>query len=98
MFSWQTVLASSKQYTGSPRRSIEVESADGRQRPHVSPALLAASPWRIDGPADGEAVIFANSLGTELRIWDGVVRSLKGVRVIRYDMRGHGLTVPTAPP
>ena len=53
---------------------------------------------QIDGPADGEAVIFANSLGTELRIWDEVVRLLTGVRVIRYDMRGHGLTAPTAPP
>jgi 3-oxoadipate enol-lactonase len=53
---------------------------------------------QIDGPVDGEAVIFANSLGTELRIWDEVVRSLNGVRVIRYDMRGHGLTPPTAPP
>ena len=53
---------------------------------------------QIDGPVDGEAVIFANSLGTELRIWDEVVRSLNGVRVIRYDMRGHGLTPPSAPP
>ena len=53
---------------------------------------------QIDGPADGAAVIFANSLGTDLRIWDEVVRSLTGVRVIRYDMRGHGLTAPTAPP
>lgn len=53
---------------------------------------------QMDGPADGEAVIFANSLGTDLRIWDEVVRSLTGVRVIRYDMRGHGLTAPSAPP
>ena len=60
----------------------------GSQRHHV----------QIDGPADGAAVIFANSLGTDLRIWDEVVRSLTGVRVIRYDMRGHGLTAPTAPP
>ena len=53
---------------------------------------------QIDGPADGEAVIFANSLGTDLRIWDAVIRSLAGLRVIRYDMRGHGLTPPSAPP
>jgi 3-oxoadipate enol-lactonase len=53
---------------------------------------------QIDGPVDGEAVIFANSLGTELRIWDEVIRPLTGLRVIRYDMRGHGLTPPAAPP
>jgi 3-oxoadipate enol-lactonase len=54
---------------------------------------------QIDGAADGEALIFANSLGTDLRIWDEVVGSLGGaLRVIRYDMRGHGLTSPAAPP
>jgi 3-oxoadipate enol-lactonase len=54
---------------------------------------------QIDGPADGDAVIFANSLGTDLRIWDEVVGSQTGgPRVIRYDMRGHGLTPAVPPP
>ncbi|RME14189.1 MAG: 3-oxoadipate enol-lactonase [Alphaproteobacteria bacterium] len=45
------------------------------------------------GPDDGPAVVFANALGTDLRIWDGVVAHLPpGLRVVRYDMRGHGLT------
>lgn len=46
-----------------------------------------------EGPADGPAVVFANSLGTDLRVWDMVVAALPaGLRVIRYDKRGHGLT------
>jgi 3-oxoadipate enol-lactonase len=53
---------------------------------------------RIDGPADAAVVVFANSLGTDLRIWDEVVGRLPGLRVIRYDMRGHGLTAPSEPP
>jgi 3-oxoadipate enol-lactonase len=54
---------------------------------------------RIDGPADAPVVLFANSLGTDLRIWDEVVARLRGsVRAIRYDMRGHGLTAAADPP
>ncbi|TPE49216.1 3-oxoadipate enol-lactonase [Amaricoccus solimangrovi] len=46
-----------------------------------------------EGAADGPAVVFANSLGTDLRVWDAVVPLLpRGLRVIRYDKRGHGLT------
>lgn len=45
------------------------------------------------GPQDGPAVVFANALGTDFRIWQGVVSHLpEGLRIIRYDMRGHGLT------
>lgn len=46
--------------------------------------------YRIDG--NGPAVVFANSLGTDLRLWDGVVPLLPGIRAIRYDKRGHGLS------
>jgi 3-oxoadipate enol-lactonase len=54
---------------------------------------------QIDGPAHGAAVIFANSLGSDLRIWDDVVKPLTGsLSVIRYDMRGHGLTPSPEPP
>ena len=54
---------------------------------------------QIDGPADGAVVVFANSLGADLRIWDEVVAPLTAsFRVIRYDMRGHGLTPAPAPP
>ena len=40
----------------------------------------------------GPAVLFANSLGTDLRLWDAVVPLLPGIRAIRFDKRGHGLS------
>ncbi|MEM8957816.1 MAG: 3-oxoadipate enol-lactonase [Pseudomonadota bacterium] len=49
--------------------------------------------WRVDGDADGLPVLFANSLGTDLRLWDEVVALLpRSLRLIRYDLRGHGLS------
>lgn len=48
---------------------------------------------RVDGPDAGPAVVFANSLGTDLRLWDMVLPLLpQGLRLIRYDKRGHGLS------
>ena len=53
--------------------------------------------YREDGAIDGPAVVFANSLGTDLRLWDPILPYMpNGLRLIRYDMRGHGLT--TCPP
>ncbi|WP_299849415.1 3-oxoadipate enol-lactonase [uncultured Roseovarius sp.] len=46
---------------------------------------------REDGDTSGAPLVFANSLGTDLRLWDKIVPRLpKGLRIIRYDMRGHG--------
>ncbi|MGR3571998.1 3-oxoadipate enol-lactonase [Brevirhabdus sp.] len=55
--------------------------------------------FRDEGDPDGAPVVFANSLGTDLRLWDQVVPLLPdGLRLIRYDKRGHGLSdVPPAP-
>jgi len=54
---------------------------------------------QVDGPSDRPAVIFANSLGTDLRIWGAVAAPMTdSLRVIRYDMRGHGLTPAPEPP
>ncbi|GGH59188.1 3-oxoadipate enol-lactonase [Frigidibacter albus] len=48
---------------------------------------------QVDGPVGAPAVIFANSLGTDLRLWDRVLPLLpQGLRYIRYDKRGHGLS------
>ncbi|WP_340109584.1 3-oxoadipate enol-lactonase [Pikeienuella sp. HZG-20] len=45
------------------------------------------------GARDGRAVLFSNSLGTDFRIWDDVAALLPaGLRLIRYDKRGHGLS------
>lgn len=55
--------------------------------------------YRIDGDPDGAPVVFANSLGTDLRLWDALLPLLpKGLKFIRYDKRGHGLSsLPPAP-
>ena len=55
--------------------------------------------YRVDGDPDGRPVVFANSLGTDLRLWDKVLPLLpQGLRTIRYDKRGHGLSsLPPAP-
>lgn len=46
-----------------------------------------------DGDPNGAPVVFANSLGTDLRLWDAIVPLLpEGLRIIRYDKRGHGLS------
>lgn len=43
--------------------------------------------------AAGPPIVFINSLGTDFRIWDGVVAQLGGQwGTLRYDKRGHGLS------
>lgn len=48
--------------------------------------------YRLEGPEDGPKLVFSNSLGTDLRIWDKVVARFPECRVLRYDKRGHGLS------
>lgn len=46
-----------------------------------------------EGPRSGRPIVFINSLGTDLRIWDEVAAPLaRQWRAIRYDKRGHGLS------
>lgn len=53
-------------------------------------------PWgvmhvRTDG--EGPLVLLANSLGTDLRVWDATLPLLPpGLRFARFDKRGHGLS------
>ena len=55
--------------------------------------------YQIDGDPQGKPVVFANSLGTDLRLWDRVLPLLPPQNCyIRYDKRGHGLSeCPPAP-
>ena len=55
--------------------------------------------YRDNGNPDGLPVVFANSLGTDLRLWDDMVAHLPAdLRLIRFDKRGHGLSsCPQAP-
>ena len=52
--------------------------------------------YRIDGDS-GPWLMFCNSLGTDLHMWDEQVSALSNrFRILRYDRRGHGQS--SAPP
>lgn len=55
--------------------------------------------WREHGARDGAPVVFAHPLGLDLRVWDALMPLLpQDLRLIRYDLRGHGSTTCPAPP
>lgn len=51
----------------------------------------------VEGPAQGPPVLMLHSIGTTLHVWDPQAAALvrKGHRVIRPDLRGHGLSTTT---
>ncbi|MEM1432093.1 MAG: 3-oxoadipate enol-lactonase [Pseudomonadota bacterium] len=52
-----------------------------------------------DGPRDGPVLVSLHALGTDLRVWDWMRPHLPPeLRVVRLDMRGHGLSACPAPP
>ena len=54
---------------------------------------------RDEGPRTGRVLMFANSLGTDLRVWDALLPLLPaGLRIVRFDKRGHGLSDATPAP
>ena len=49
--------------------------------------------YSLEGPAGAPVVLFSNSLGTSLSMWDEQAAALRAhFRVLRYDTRGHGLS------
>ena len=52
--------------------------------------------WRGEGPPDGPALLFSNSLGSDLDLWRPQIEAVRGYRVIRYDTRGHGRSQGTS--
>lgn len=70
-----------------------------------APPLMFARTGQIvthfvdEGPRDRPAITFVNSLGTDLRLWEPVAAQLRtDYRVVRYDLRGHGLSDCTPDP
>ena len=55
--------------------------------------------FRDENPGQDRTFVFLNALGTDLSIWDGVVADYAGAfRILRYDLRGQGLSdAPPAP-
>lgn len=49
--------------------------------------------YAVDGDPGGLPVVFANSLGTDFRLWDPLLPLLpEELRIVRFDKRGHGLS------
>ena len=54
---------------------------------------------RLDGPAQAPVLVFSNSLGTTLEMWDAQAQHFAQThRVLRYDTRGHGGSVVSQGP
>ena len=55
--------------------------------------------YRFDGPATGAVLVLTHALGINLTIWDPVIPMLPpGLRILRYDHRGHGGSDVPHPP
>ena len=55
--------------------------------------------YEFEGPREKPVVVFSNSLGTDLSMWDSQATVMaKRFHVLRYDTRGHGQTSVTAGP
>ena len=49
--------------------------------------------FRDERPDTADAIVLIHALGTNLTIWDQVVARLdRDLRILRYDLRGHGLS------
>ena len=60
---------------------------------HMIQLENAALHYRIQGDPSGKPIVFANSLGTDFRLWDSLFPLLpEGLKVVRFDKRGHGLS------
>ena len=49
--------------------------------------------YRLEGKPGAPVILFSNSLGTDLSLWDPQVSALRNeYGILRYDTRGHGLS------
>ncbi len=78
-----------------PRKEALDETPHGRVR-SVPSADGTALHVEVFGPEDGETVVLAHGWTEALRFWTFVIRGLedKGLRVVAYDLRGHGDSAP----
>ena len=61
--------------------------------PRIVVANGVALHVRDEGPVGAAALVFSNSLGTDLRVWEALLPILPAsLRRLRYDTRGHGLS------
>ncbi|WP_080059512.1 bifunctional 3-oxoadipate enol-lactonase/4-carboxymuconolactone decarboxylase PcaDC [Spirosoma aerolatum] len=55
--------------------------------------------YQLEGLEQGPVLLFSNSLGSDLTMWNDVVEPLRShFRILRYDTTGHGQTPPSQEP
>jgi len=55
--------------------------------------------YQVTGPEDGLPLVLSNALGCTMDMWDPLLPHLpEGLRVLRYDRRGHGRSGVPQPP
>lgn len=55
--------------------------------------------YRLDGTPGKAPLVFSNSLGTDLAMWDPQIEALRPhFAIVRYDTRGHGQSLVTPGP
>jgi len=51
----------------------------------------ASMSYTLEGPPEAPVLMFSNSLGTTMSLWESQARTLRShYRILRYDTRGHG--------
>lgn len=89
------------QYLGSARQMVErALAAHQRLRDGGSVTTTeCGTAYMLSGPADVPLLMFSNSLGTNLRMWEPQAAALENkFRILRYDTRGHGRSLNSPGP
>jgi pimeloyl-ACP methyl ester carboxylesterase len=78
-----------------PEKAALDDTPKGRAQ-SVSSADGTALHVEVFGPEDGETVVLAHGWTEAIEYWTYVIRGLrdKGLRVVAYDLRGHGDSAP----
>ena len=76
---------------------INTEASSGTQGPQRTRSVRLH--YQLDGPADAPVVVFSNSLGADISMWEPQMPAfMREFRVLRYDTRGHGKSETTPGP
>jgi len=83
-------------YLGMTRQSIDkvldrAASMDAESRTSAIEVAGAGIHFKLSGPAGKPVLVFSNSLGADLSMWNAQAEEFsKYFRILRYDTRGHG--------